>query len=76
VQVSQSALNHGRLSPFDITTGDAQPMIFALSIGRIAFELTRSDVLLKFGDNRELYWSWAMSVGPVFQARDAAGGWS
>ena len=31
-------------------------MLFAISIGRFTFELTRSDVLVKLG-KRELYWS-------------------
>ena len=34
-------------------------MLFAISIGRFTFELTRSDVLMKFGE-REVYWPYGI----------------
>ncbi len=47
-------------------------MLFALSIGRLTFELTRSDVLLKIG-RREAYWSWHMG-DPAHRCRTEGAG--
>ena len=41
-------------------------MLLAFTIGRLNFELTRSDVLLRIG-RKEAYWSWSQGVGPLIE---------
>jgi hypothetical protein len=41
-------------------------MLLAFTIGRLSFELTRSDVLLRIG-RKEAFWSWAEGVGPLIE---------
>lgn len=55
----------GRLVPA-VQPRETPHMLFAISIGRFTFELTRSDVLLRFG-GREMYWNWYMRTGLVFE---------
>jgi hypothetical protein len=41
-------------------------MLFAMTLGRFTFELTRSDLLLTLG-KREMYWNWYMRTGIIFE---------
>lgn len=41
-------------------------MLFAMTLGRFTLEVTRSDLLVKFG-KREMYWNWYMHTGIIFE---------
>jgi hypothetical protein len=48
------------------STTETPTMLFAMTLGRFTFELTRSDLLLKLG-RREMYWNWYMRTGIIFE---------